>query len=54
MVDSLVAFDSFDKFFGDVGVHPYQKYIVEVVFFVVELVVKIFMDEVEDERVLCF
>ena len=54
MIDSLIAFDSFDKLFRDIGIHPYQKNIVVVVLFIVKFVVKIFLNEIMDEWVLGF
>jgi len=54
MVDSLIAFESFDELFRNIGIHPDEEDVIEMILFVVKLVVKVFLDKIVNKRVLCF
>jgi len=53
MVDSLIAFESFDELFRNIGIHPDEEDVIEMILFVVKLVVKVFLDKIVNKRVLC-
>lgn len=54
MINSLIAFQSFDELFGNISINPNEKDVVIVIFFVVEFVIKVFMDQIVYDRILCF
>ncbi len=52
VIDSLVAFESFDKFFRDVCIYPDEKDVVVMIFFVIELVIEVFVNKIVNYGVL--
>lgn len=54
MVDLLIALQPFDKLFRDIGIHPDEVDVVEVIFLIVKFIIEVFVNQTMYDRIFSF